>query len=581
MHSEELQYTGPTDVIDLVPSSDGNRFALSGSPLAHMLKFKAFAGIIRALPPPRFGIYFGDNLERVLQALMERLAQERPTRYLDFILGTPHGRERAKEYLAKFAQGLTGAPDAFMEDQVNVGFVRARQGFQLEDVFQFTLTFKEVLWQFISEYQDEAPPESCKTAVDDTFYVHQLIDYSYILLCESFLKTRDELIVQRNHQLQSLHNYAASIIAEQDEERILAKAVEAVPSVVGLHAFFVVGEAEGEEDELATCRLLGEVKDKGPINEILPEILGAQEFSGRVEDGRLISMADAVMEGPFSLLVLPLWFRGLWAKYRLVLHRDGRRFHLDEYGKGLLHQFGHFTAGVLLDAQVLHEIAEKKDELRTLAGKLISFREEERKRLAADIHDTLTQALTGIGYKALLCQDLLEQDPGRLSAELAELTRQVNDGLRQSRQIIGDLRPSLLDVVGIVAAVKKLVAQFAYDTGIRASFDSANDIAVPPEMGIAAYRVVQESLVNIKKHAGVCTVRVRLRIRDSGNLALTVEDDGRGFTKHRQGRTHGLGLLIMRERAEELGGTFTVTSRPAQGCRIQVTLPLSQEGDHA
>jgi two-component system sensor histidine kinase DegS len=215
--------------------------------------------------------------------------------------------------------------------------------------------------------------------------------------------------------------------------------------------------------------------------------------------------------------------------------------------------------------------------LRGLTARLISVQEEERKKIAADIHDVLTQALTGIGYKALYCMEIAEKDIDRLHRELELLTETINEALRQSRQIINNLRPHILDDIGVIAAFRKLIKDFEEKFGIDARFRHPETLRIDPDKGIALFRILQEALHNARRHAAADAVDVDLRIEQREQLVMTVADNGRGFDPHQRNRNRrrpGLGLLTMRERAEDLGGTFTMDARPGAGCRIVVRVPL-------
>ena len=223
------------------------------------------------------------------------------------------------------------------------------------------------------------------------------------------------------------------------------------------------------------------------------------------------------------------------------------------------------------------ELAEKQEELSRLTGRLISVQEEERKRIAANIHDTLTQSLTAIGYKALLCQELQDRDPSRLTAELNGLVLSINEALKQSRQMISDLRPKVLDDLGIIAAFRRALLTFKEDAHIEVNLKSPAHMEVGSHAGIVFFRILQEALNNIKKHAQATKVDVMLTIVEENQVRLTIKDNGIGFNPHQinHGLTNsGLGLVTMRERVEDLGGRFEIATDNGVGCRITATVPL-------
>jgi two-component system sensor histidine kinase DegS len=229
---------------------------------------------------------------------------------------------------------------------------------------------------------------------------------------------------------------------------------------------------------------------------------------------------------------------------------------------------------------MVSEIAEKKEDLRNLTTRLISVQEEERKKIAADIHDVLTQALTGIGYKALYCMEIVGQDVERLYKELELLTETINDALRQSRQIISNLRPHILDDIGIIAAFRKLIGDFGKKFGIETQFLHPDQLQIDPDKGIALFRILQEALHNARRHAMASKIDLSLSLEKKGYLIMSVKDNGHGFDprkKNRQGHSPGLGLLTMRERTEDLGGEFKVDSCLGKGCRVIVKIPFREQ----
>lgn len=229
--------------------------------------------------------------------------------------------------------------------------------------------------------------------------------------------------------------------------------------------------------------------------------------------------------------------------------------------------------GVVIDLddrrQAELEVERSAEEMRTLSLGLQSLVEEERRRIARELHDELGQLLTGLK----LDLDWLQGQrglPSTVQAKLAAMTGTTDATVSAVRRIAANLRPALLDDLGLAAACEWLVEDFAKRTGMRAAIEIPEDLPEPVEqVANAAFRILQEALTNIARHARASSVRVRLEGRQH-ELHLCVEDDGQGLAGGR-GR---LGLLGMRERAELLGGRCEVRSRTDGGTFLCAHLPV-------
>ena len=295
------------------------------------------------------------------------------------------------------------------------------------------------------------------------------------------------------------------------------------------------------------------------------------------DNNNRILFHEDMEQNSFKIICIPIHRRNFDLTGLFFIHNQGRVFRFEKFDKNLLYQFSYFTEAVLSNYMMFSELAEKKEELHKLTGQLISIQEGERKRIAAEIHDTITQALTAIGYKALLCQELIDKGPSRLNDELNRLVHDINGALKQSRQMISNLRPKILDDLGIVTAIKRVLTDFQEDTNIRVNFIPPKELDVRPELGTAFYRILQESLNNIKWHARASKVDISLVTINKNQLCLIVKDNGQGFSfpEDNQGvKNSGLGILTMRERAQDLGGQLTIVSREGEGCQITVTARL-------
>jgi len=214
----------------------------------------------------------------------------------------------------------------------------------------------------------------------------------------------------------------------------------------------------------------------------------------------------------------------------------------------------------------------RQDELAALSARLISVLEEQLHRLSRELHDELGQSLTAVSTYLWLVEKQLPPSLGELRDWTTEARRLVAKTLGEMRELSQFLRPPGLDLYGLGPSVEGHVKSFGKDHGILTQFVATGLPArLPEEIETAVYRIAQEALTNIARHARARNVRVRLEGRPD-EVGLEVQDDGVGLPAENGAPAHGLGLIGIRERVRVLGGTASITS--AEGTRVSVTLPL-------
>jgi signal transduction histidine kinase len=224
------------------------------------------------------------------------------------------------------------------------------------------------------------------------------------------------------------------------------------------------------------------------------------------------------------------------------------------------------------------EVSQRTAQLTELTNYLQTAREDERNRLARNLHDDLGALLTSAKLDAARIRSRLSSAgpiPESL-ALLAHLVATLNSGIELGRRIIEDLRPSALSNLGLVATLEILVSEFAANTGVH-MHSTLEPVALEDDEELMVYRLVQEALTNITKHAHAAHVWVTLAIAD-GQVEVSVRDDGAGFDLQIQPKS-AYGLVGMRFRVEAEGGALIVTSTPGQGTHIRMRLPAARAAD--
>ncbi len=239
--------------------------------------------------------------------------------------------------------------------------------------------------------------------------------------------------------------------------------------------------------------------------------------------------------------------------------------------------------------QLMGEIAERKqagkelrnsrEQLRSLAARLQSVREEERRQIAREVHDELGQTLTAIKLDiSWLANRMFEAEAkagrSKIQDKLQSISNIIDNSIQEVRRIATQLRPGVLDDLGLVAAIDWQVHDFQQRTGVKCDFTSGVEyIDLDQNRATALFRILQETLTNIARHANATKVKIRLRKNNSG-ISLRVEDNGRGITDKEISDTKSLGLLGIKERALLFGGSVDITGRQQKGTAVAVHIPM-------
>ena len=271
------------------------------------------------------------------------------------------------------------------------------------------------------------------------------------------------------------------------------------------------------------------------------------------------------------------------------VRQGGERFWANEIATAVRNAEGELVGFTKITRDLTEQRLASEAELRTRSEsereawrrQLAAAEEDERRRISRDLHDQLGQHLTAFGLVLAETRQLVPEDSEawKRMAQLQELAQVMT---RDARYLALELRPPELDDVGLESALASYVDQWRTRFGIAAELAVTGDAdsrTLPVEVGTALYRIAQEALTNIVRHAEATQVSVQLDEAD-GAVRLVIEDDGRGFdfeeTRHRVRREHRLGLASMRERATLVGGTFEIESTPGEGTTVFVRVPLER-----
>jgi hypothetical protein len=265
------------------------------------------------------------------------------------------------------------------------------------------------------------------------------------------------------------------------------------------------------------------------------------------------------------------------------LRRNREEFPIDASISQIETSDARFYTVILRDVtarfQAIEALRRSKQELQELGAAAHMTREQEKSRIARELHDELGQMLTMLQMDVAWCRDRSPSLDEAFAAKLDRMSTLLKSTIAATRRIASDLRPLMLDDLGLVPSIEWLVENFAQRTGIACDLALGNmPVELSQAQASAVFRIVQESLTNIAKHAQASHADIAIE-QDDGRLVVRVEDDGVGFLPAGPRKPNSLGLFGLRERAQLLGGETTIVSSPGQGTMVEARLPLDRSAE--
>jgi len=522
-----------------------------------------------------------DRRELVLEEMERRIGALPRSSYQEFLL-SPLGRLRLATWLDLLIGAMGGDEERFLSDQKMAGYERALQGFHWGDASK---AYGELLESCLAVAGDalNSGRQYDRSLIEDSRRLIGSYFRAYAAIGASFLQTREDIIKDQVSILQKLLEFTKKVIATFEVDAIVdllvgeislvfeAETYVAVTrSVENLRAEHARGTAVPPRAAAAMANCLG--------NAIPFFVDQAGTFSTNI---------DAF--DPKEVVAVPFGIHDrVLGTVALAKPAEGIRFGQKELC--LLTQFLHIVSLALENAFMVDKIDQSRRELRLLTGKIMTVREEQRRLLAEDIHDTLAQDLAGIGYTIQYASELARTKPHLVAGELEGLLRTVHQTINQCRQVMSALRPDLIDTLGLVPALRQLIDHFSRESEIAVSAHLPEDVTLSRDVSICLYRVTEEALRNVRKHAAASCVQFSI-YEDGEQVILCVSGDGKGFDMTRESPwirdNSKFGLLYMLHRVEALGGSLTINTGLNAGCAITARLrgtfaegSLGQNKDH-
>lgn len=394
-----------------------------------------------------------------------------------------------------------------------------------------------------------------------------------------------ESLVRRNQQLAILNAVAMTVNQSLNLEDILGRALDEVIGLTGIDvgAVFLMEDGQGDLKLMAYRGLSKDAANLAAQVGMLDSGCG-----GVIETSQVVIVPDLsryrgrrarslLRENLSTLVHIPLTAKGCTLGSMCVGTHLQREFGTEE--QELLRAIGSQIAVAIENARLYAEVQHKEHIRGELFKKVIAVQEDERKRIARELHDDTSQALTALLFAAE--EGLEMEDPLEIKKRLDGMHSLIQCTLDGVHKLIFDLRPSILDHLGLVSALRWFATTRLESRGIRVSIEEASPPRrLPPEMETALFRVVQEAITNIARHAAARNVAILLKF-DEESVTVRVEDDGVGFDLTNltlePDSMRGLGLAGMQERVELLGGEVEVNTVPGFGTQVHIHLPLKEK----
>ena len=401
-------------------------------------------------------------------------------------------------------------------------------------------------------------------------------------MTDHLIATQEEL-AQANRQLTAVNKIALAADQRLEIQDILYIVLENIIQVTQLETGWVyLRDPELDKSHLASWYNAPPALQKILLRDVGDCACLEASAKGSLDPQPTINVCQRLAGPPqfgpsANHLSIPITARDIDFGVINLLYNPERPFTAEE--RALLAAIGAQVSEIVANAWLRIKLNEKEIARQALLESLVEAQEEERRRLAGELHDSVGQMLTSLLVRIKALEKRTTDN--NLHNSLNPILDNVSATIEQVREISYRLRPVALEEFGLAVALETLTAEMTADTGLNARCDvNLPQVTLPASIETALYRIAQEALTNVVRHARARSVAVTLR-REANQLYLIIEDDGRGFSAHHSaappGQQRHLGLISMNERANIIGGSLAVYSAPDQGTTIKVALPIVRD----
>ncbi len=505
--------------------------------------------------------------------------------YISFLTDTEEGRRRLRIVYELVLRALQGDIQPLVEDQFLMGYTRAIQGVPLENTLQIhRLIERSITIEFLNLYADT--DLGYRDLQEEIVFLGVVADKAKEIISKSYLKTREEIINKRTEQIGGLYKLRIAVDENMSIPMLGQLITNEVARILGASHVVLTLNTPARVRKVPVMQF-------GSSSSSL-QMFGANNMNEKIRKMSRIRVPHLIdHHGLKAYPILPDGIENVPSGYWLAIPVfTGNTF----YG------FLSIDTGTLkspligADASVLFSVVSKiaqamersetlrilrrsQIELRRMANRIIQAQEEERKKISAEIHDTLIQRLTSIWYKMLYLEEVnpLVRDSGQDDWDF--LKDYVNESIKEARRIVYGLRPLMLDELGLQRTIEDHVKTFQAQNAIRVDVSFEGDCSrLSAEKQVSVFRILQEALENVKKHSNASHAQVEFRFDDK-DCAFLVKDFGTRKTeqvakKEDSPRSH-FGLMVMRERAKAMGGRLESGYRGNGGFVVRGAIPYN------
>ncbi len=509
------------------------------------------------------------NRDFILGVMRSNLGSDVSPQYQDFLLNTQDGKRRLSIFFDMALESLKSTPKRFFQDQKKVGYYRAVQGYSLGEVTTVPLSLIEafsIVLQKQYESSETMPRELARELVE----ANKIVMNSMRLVAQAYITTREERIAAEINNIKLLYLFTQNIMSIFDINDITKFLLEELRKIFKIDNILI--ELPGY-DLMNKTYHNHDLKNCGNYRALLKKAWTKNTNYFIAEDGEIHDNPD------FTTLkravIAPI--RGHERCHGAVMLASKEKgFSFTGKDMSLLEQLLLITTIVIDNSLLFDKLQANNKKMSLLTKQVLKISEEERRRIAEDIHDSLTQTLTGINYKLQYCLEASKKHPDQIQNELAELIPIVQQSIHQSRELISSLHLDIIDNIGLVTALERLTNNIISHNQIELDLNLSPNLELNSHMTISIYRVVQEALANVIKHAEAKNVKVTLKTMN-GCIFLQIYDDGKGFdlaeSQDRLPFDSKFGLFYIQQRVESMGGELAIKTAPNQGCSIEATIP--------